>query len=137
MYFLLRIENGTRKIVCHAEKSQHKPIMTANYCKINNIRLFDDRQAITHKLKDKSLCAYKIELNKYIILDCTYYGPTIVYNEYVNKVDIGYLEYVYYKAPVYTPDVLPLLKLKENLNNNDLIQDIDESLSNFEDRYKC
>lgn len=136
MYFLLRIENGTRKIVCHAEKSHHKPIMTANYCKINNIKMFDNRQAITHKLKEKSLCTYKIELNKYIILDCTYYRSTLLFNEYVNKVDIGYLEYVYYKAPIYTPDVLPLLKLKENLNNKNLIQEIDDTISDIEERYK-
>lgn len=139
MYFLLRIEGDTKKIVCHAKNNQLKTVMFANYCKVNNIEIFDNRQKITEEFKDKSLCTYKIGPERYIILDCTYHPQSFLYNEYVEKHIVGYLEFTYYKAPDYKPAVMPLTRLKgylkQKINNEELIDQIEESMDEMEKRY--
>lgn len=108
MYFLVEIsKDGTHKIVANCENAQHKPVIMANYCRSNNVQMFNNREHINMSMRSKSLCAYPVSPNRAVVLDCIYHPQSLFFNGYVAKLDVGHLEWSFYQ-----PVELPLSELE-------------------------
>ena len=108
MYFLTEINHdGTHRIVANCCNAQHKPVITANYCRTNNITMFNNREHINMTLRDKAICTYPLSPNRSVVLECVYKPETYIFNGYVAKRDIGYIEWSF-----YNPIDLPLSELE-------------------------
>ena len=107
MYFLTEVSNQSHKIVSNCFNAQHKPVITHNHCNSNNIQMFNNREHINQKFRGDGLCMYPVSPNKFIVLNCKYHNETFLFNAYVEKQNIGYIEWSF-----YNPIEMPLCEIE-------------------------
>lgn len=94
-------------IVGSCKNHQQKELIINNYCKVNNMYLVKDRQAINEVCKGEETYVYKIADNRYIVLRCIEHTGGLFMSRYIEKHTISWLDFIF-----YTEIDLPLSKVE-------------------------
>ena len=118
MYYLIRVdENNLIKIISNCENEHHKDVVLLNYCNNNNITIVNTRDDINLMCKGNEEFTYCLYKNKYLILLCRKHNASLLFKEYVEKKNNGYLEFIYYNKLQGLP-LADIIKQHNCIKNN-------------------